>query len=131
MKDKCIKGAKLAVDGGQNANTPKAVEDAKSNLRMKDITGTGNKGLEGLGLRRSQYFCKANIKEKREMIVKEIREKEEDRRRVKIVEQGRQGAMTSWEVPEHRLSHKEILGATETRIVFLTKAVYDSTDSRK
>ena len=51
-----------------------------------------------MGLRRSQYFCKANIKEKREMIVKEIREKEEDRRRVKIVGQGGQGAMTRWEI---------------------------------
>ena len=124
-KDECIKGATLTVDGGRNANTPKAVEEAKANLRMKDITGTGNKGLEGLGLRRSQYFYKANTKEKREMIVKEIREKEEDRRRVRIVGQGRQGAMTRWEVPEHRLSHKEILGTTETRIAFLTKAVYD------
>ena len=33
--------------------------------------------------------------------------------------------MTRWEVPEHRLSYKEILGTTETRIAFLTKAVYD------
>ena len=33
--------------------------------------------------------------------------------------------MTRWEVPEHRLSHKKILGTTETRIAFLAKDVYD------
>ena len=54
------------------------------------------------------------------MIVKEIREKEEDRRRITIVWQESQGAMTRWEVPEHRLSHRGILGATESRIKFLT-----------
>ena len=68
---------------------------------------------------------KANIKAKREMIVKEIRYKKEDRRRVRIVGQGRQGTMTRWQVPDHRLSHKQILGTTETRIAFLTKAMYD------
>ena len=124
-KDSCISGANIVVDGGFKANTPQEVEEATSNLRMKDITGTGNVGLEGLGMRKSQYFYKASGKEQRDMIVKEIRKKEEDRRMVKMVEQGKQGAMTRWEVPEHRLSHKELLGTTETRIKFLTKAVYD------
>ena len=124
-KDKCIRGAKIVVDGGWKTDTSKDVEEAKSKLRLKDITGTGNKGHEGLGMRKTQFFYKATSKEQRNMIVKEVRDKEEDRRRVQIVGQGRQGAMTRWEVPEHRLSHKEILGTTETRIKFLTKAVYD------
>ena len=67
-------------------------------------------------MRKSQYFCKATKKQQRNMIVKEIRDEEEDRRRVKILSQGKQGAMTRWEVPEHRLSHGEILGTTDTRI---------------
>ena len=124
-KDQCFKGAEMVLDGGWKANTAKDVEDARSNLRIRDITGTGNIELEGLGMRKSQYFYKSDKKEQRDMIVKEIRKKEEDRRRIKIVSQGKQGAMTRWEVPEHRLSHKEILGTTETRIKFLTKAVYD------
>ena len=48
---------------------------------MKDIVGgTGNRGLEGLGLRKTQLFNRSNIKEQRNMIVKEIREKEEDKK---------------------------------------------------
>ena len=42
IKIKSIKVAKLAVNEGQNANTPKAVEDAKANFRMKDITDIGD-----------------------------------------------------------------------------------------
>ena len=49
---------------------------------MKDIVGgTGNRGLEGLGLRKTQLFNRSNIKEQRNMIVKEIREKEEDKKK--------------------------------------------------
>ena len=40
---------------------------------------------------KSQY--QADGKEQRDMIVNEIRKKEDDCRRVKIVEQGKQGAM--------------------------------------
>ena len=49
---------------------------------MKYTIGSGHYGREGLGLKRAQYFYKAHM---REMILKEIREKEE------IVRQGRQG----------------------------------------
>ena len=124
-KDKCIKGAEIIIDGGRKANTPKEVEEAKSKLRMKDMIGRGNVGHEGLGLRKTQYYHKSSEKEQRDMIVKEIRNKEEERRRVKIVGQGKQGAMTRWEVPEQKLTHRDIINTSETKIKFLTKAVYD------
>ena len=82
----CISGAKIVVDGGFEANTLQEVEEAKGNLRMKDVTGRGNVGLEGLGMKKSQYFYKASGKEQRDMIVNEIIKKEEDHRRLKIVE---------------------------------------------
>ena len=124
-KDTCISGAKIIIDGGRKVNTPKEVEEAEYKLRMKDMTGRGNIGHEGLGLRKTQYYHKSSEKEQRDMVVKEIRNKEEERRRVKIIGQGQQGAMTRWEVPEQRLSHRDIINTSETRIKFLTKAVYD------
>ena len=42
-KVECIKGAKIVVDWGWKTDT-KEVEEAKSKLRLKVITGTGNKG---------------------------------------------------------------------------------------
>merc|ERR1711923_439072 len=124
-KDRYISGANIIIDGGRKVSTPKEVEEAEGKLRMKDMTGRGNIGHEGLGLRKTQYYHKSSEKEQRDMIVNEIRNKEEERRRVKIIGQGQQGAMTKWEVPEHRLSHRDMINTSETRIKFLTKAVYD------
>merc|ERR1711923_205960 len=90
-KDRCISGAKIIIDGGRKVSTPKEVEEAEGKLRMKDMTGRGNIGHEGLGLRKTQYYHNSSEKE--------------ERRRVKIIGQGQQGAMTRWEVPEQRLSH--------------------------
>ena len=59
------------------------------------------------------------------MVVDTIREAEEDRRRVKMASLAKQGAQTRWEVPEKRLSHREIIGRSETSLKFLVKAVYD------
>ena len=54
-----------------------------------------------------------------------MREAEEDRRIVKMTSLAKQGAHTRWEVPQKILSHKEIIGRSETSIKFLVKAVYD------
>ena len=72
--DKCIKGAKIEVDSGIKADTHKEVEEAKSRLRMKKITGIANQGNEGLGWRKRQYCGSSNKKAKRDMVVKEVRE---------------------------------------------------------
>ena len=59
------------------------------------------------------------------MIVDTVREVEEDRRRVKMVSLAKQGAHTRWEVPEKKLSHREIISRSETSLKFLVKSVYD------
>ena len=59
------------------------------------------------------------------MIVNTVRESEEDRRRVKMASLAKQGAHTKWEVPERKLSHRDIINMPETRIKFLVKSVYD------
>ena len=61
----------MALDGGRKVNTPREVEEAKFKLCMKDKTGIGNKGHEGLGLRKSQIYYNASDKEQRHMIVKD------------------------------------------------------------
>ena len=54
--DPCVRGAKLKVDGGRKADTPKSVSEAKSRLRMEEIVGIPNKGKEGLGLNPRRYY---------------------------------------------------------------------------
>ena len=124
-EDPCVRGAKLKVDGGRKADTPGSVQDAKSRLRIREIVGIPNKGKEGLGLNPRKYYGSSTKKEKRTMVIDTIREAEEDRRRVKMVSLAKQGAHTRWEVPEKKLSHKEIINTSETSLKFLVKAVYD------
>ena len=72
-----------------------------------------------------KYFGSSTKKERRTMVVDTVREAEEDRRRVKMASLGKQGAHTRWEVPEKKLSHREIISTSETSLKFLVKAVYD------
>ena len=123
--DPCVRGANVNVDGGRKADTPKNVQEAKSKLRMEEITGIPNKGREGLGMRPKRYYSSSTKKERRAIIVNAVRDAEEDRRRVKMTSLAKQGAHTRWEVPEKKLTHKEILSRSETSLKFLVKAVYD------
>ena len=55
----CISGAELKVDAGRKMNTKAEIEEAKSRLRMQEITGMSNKGREGLGLRKRNTLVPA------------------------------------------------------------------------
>ena len=124
-EDPCVRGAKVKVDGGRKADTPGSVKDAKLRLRMKEIVGIPNKGKEGLGLNPRKYYGSSTKEERRTMVIDTVREAEEDRRRVKMASLAKQGAHTRWEVPEKKLSHREIISTSETSLKFLVKSVYD------
>ena len=123
--DPCVRGANLKVDGGRKADTPGSVKDAKLRLRMREIVGIPNKGKEGLGLNPRKYYGSSTKEERRTMVVDTVREAEEDRRKVKMTSLAKQGAHTRWEVPEKKLSHREIINTAETSLKFLVKSVYD------
>ena len=59
------------------------------------------------------------------MLVEEIREIEEEKRKIKMSSLAKQGACTRWEVPERKLTHREIIQSSETSLKFLVKSVYD------
>ena len=124
-KDPCVSNADIQVDGGRKANTKSEVEDARSRLRMKDIAGIANIGREGLGLSKRQYYCKSNKRDQRTMVTEEIRKIEEEKRQVRMVGLGKQGASTRWEVPERNLSQGDLLKTSDAAFRFLVKSVYD------
>merc|ERR1712082_88818 len=72
-----------------------------------------------------KYYSSGTKKERRAMIIDKVREAEEDKRIVKMASLAKQGAHTRWEVPEKKLSHREILSSSEMRLKFLVKSVYD------
>ena len=124
-KDPCVRNADIKVDGGRKANTKQEIEEARSRLRIRDIAGIANKGKEGLGLNKRQYYCKSNQKDRRKMVTEEIRKKEEETRQVRMVGLAKQGASSRWEVPERSISHNDMLKTPDATLKFLVKSVYD------
>ena len=97
--DPCISNANINVDGGKKADTPAEVKQAKSRLQMQEIIGIPNKGREGLGMRGRQYYSKSSKKGKRDLVMQEIRNKEEEARKANMTGFSNQGAQLRWEVP--------------------------------
>ena len=124
-QDKCIQNAGIVVDGGRKANTPAEVNEAKSRLRMHELVGIPNKGKEGLGMRKREYYSTASKKTRRDMIVKTVREKEEESRIVKMTNFPSQGANLRWTVPQRQIKHNDIIRASDDQLRFLVKSVYD------
>ena len=124
-RDPCIRNAGISVDAGRKANTPAEVKDAKSRLQMAEITGVANKGREGLGMKRRQYFSTSNRKVQRDMVVQSVREKEEEQRVINITGLSKQGTNLRWDVPQRQISHNKMINTTEASLSFLIKLVYD------
>ena len=124
-EDQCVKGAGVRVDGGRKADSEADIAEAESRLKTQEITGIPNKGREGLGLKPRKYFSKQEKKEKRRMVVSTVREMEEEKRVVRMTGLSKQGAPMNWEVPERRVSSKDIINMQEGQLEFLVKSVYD------
>ena len=125
-EDPCISNAAIEVDGGRKEKTEERVKEAKERLRMEEVMGIPNRGKEGLGLNPKRYYSQSNSKqEKRGMVVEKVREAEEERRRVKMTGLAKQGGHLRWEVPERKITPRDLVLMPEERFKFLVKSVYD------
>ena len=113
------------MDGGRKADTEKSVEQAKEKLKEEQVAGIPNRGREGLGLKPRKYFEDSSKKERRKMIVEKVREAEEERRTVRMTGLAKQGRHLRWEVPERKISSRDLVMMPEDRLKFLVKSVYD------
>ena len=124
-EDPCIKGAGIVVDAGRKANTEAEIQEAKSRLKTQEIIGITNTGKEGLGMNKGKYYSKSSAKEQRSMIVNTVREKEEERRVVKMTQLVKQGQNLRWEVPQRRIKSSELNRMSDDNFKFLIKSVHD------
>ena len=99
------------------------IEDVKSRLRMQELTGILNVVRGGLGTRTTKLYSKCSSKEKRDLIIKTIRDKEEERKVVHITALSKQGAHLKWEVPQKRISKEDLTSIAEEKMRFLMKSV--------
>ena len=124
-EDLCIKGAEIEVDAGRKANTIDEVKDAKSRLKLQEIIGVTNKGREGLGIRKGKHYSSSSSKEKRDLIVKTVKEKEEESRVIQIAQLSKQGRNLKWEVPQRQIKSNDLIKMSDDSFKFLIKSVHD------
>ena len=124
-RDQCIRNADINIDAGRKWKVSEAVENATSRLHHQEIAGIPNVGREGIGIHHRSYYSKASQKERRNLMVGKVKEQEEERRYLKVASLRKQGVSTKWQVPEKKLTHREVIFSTESKLQFMVKAVYD------
>ena len=98
-----------------------AAQEAEATLRHTEIVGNVQIGRGGLGLGPGKpVWSNAGPKEKRKLVVKQVRRQEEMLRGTKTVAQAKQGQWLNWEdVEKKKLSWKELRSMEENSIRFL------------
>jgi hypothetical protein len=123
--DEKISGAGIEVRTGRKWSVTRAVDQAESSLRHRDIVGATNVGREGFGNRQHSRWDNSGIRERREMVQSEIRRGEEEVRAARIVQMGLQGRSSRWSVPERKLTWDELWKYEPLQLSVLLRSVYD------
>lgn len=104
------------------------VSEATSDAEWREVLGAvqqDRKGL-GFGVKGRKWWSSADVKSRRELVVTEVRRREEQKRVAKAVQQSVQGAWTSWEsVVERRLSWSDVWEMSPSSLKFLLSSTYD------
>ncbi|GFO37666.1 reverse transcriptase [Plakobranchus ocellatus] len=109
----------------------KAVDEAKECLKMKEVIGQTETDRRGFGSTTTKWWSKTEGKEKRDMIIDEIRNKEDSTRVQRAVQQPQQGQWTNWDAAIQRsLTWNDIWHMAPLRISFLIRSVYDLLPSK-
>ena len=114
----------------KNWSPEKAIQEAESRLRISEIVGIVAQGRSGLGSFKTTKWNEADNSARRQLIIGEVRKKEEEQRQVKAVSLATQGAWTRWEAVEPRkISSSQILTAEESMLTFFLRATTDTLPS--
>ena len=124
-QDVCIKNADIVLDSGRKWKVSEAVADARVKLKMQDIAGIANIGREGIGINHRQYFKGSTEKVKKQLIVKKIREEEEERRLVRIAGLSQQSRSLQWGVQQRVMKDRDMRETPEGLFQFQIKVLYD------
>ena len=96
-EDPVVKTVQPTIKTDRKWKVVKAVDEAKECLKIKDATQRTQTDRKGLGSSTTKWWSKAEGKEKRDMVINEIRLVEDSRRIQKAVQQPRQGQWTNWD----------------------------------
>ncbi|KAL0148227.1 hypothetical protein M9458_056459 [Cirrhinus mrigala] len=125
-QDEQVRQAGILTRSGRKWAADSSVAQAESMLKLRDIRGTPCTGRQGLGTSHIQQWGKAGSKDRRATIQEEVRNLEEEGRRVRAVELASQGAWTKWDLPKRKITWGDLWRLEPFRISFLLRSVYDT-----
>ena len=126
FQDPLVKNVQPSIITGQKWKAKRAVENAESALKMKEIVGSGAYGRAGLGLSPECWWPKESTINKRKIVLEEIHHLEEVRCIDTAAAQRKQGAWTKWEsVKDRSVTWGNLKHMEHKKLSFLIKAVYD------
>ena len=131
-QDEVVRLAKTSLKTGRKWKVDKVVKGACEELRLKEIMGHTQNNRQGLGCTEMKWWSKAEGKEKRDMVIQEVRQEEDMARLQKAVQQSQQGQWTSWETAIQRsLTWNDIWHMSPLRTSFILRSTYDLLPSNK
>ncbi|XP_078603950.1 uncharacterized protein LOC144877779 [Branchiostoma floridae x Branchiostoma japonicum] len=126
-QDNAVRAAYRGQKTGRKWNPDGVIDQAVSRLKHRDIVGAVQQGRFGLGWgERTLRWDKATQREKKQLVVDEVKRMMEEERKVKVVGQHQQGAWINWEsTVDRKLTWKNMWDKPDHRLSFLIRAAYD------
>ena len=125
-EDPVVKTVQPTIKIGRKWKVVEAIDDAKECLKIKEAIGQTQTDRKGMGSSVTKWWSKIKRKERRDMVINEIRMNEDSRRVQKAVQQPQQGQWTNWDNALQRfLTWNDIWHMAPLRISFLIRSVYD------
>ena len=104
-EDPVVKTVQPTIKTGRKWKVVETVDEAKECLKIKEVFGQTQTDRKGLGSSTIKWWSKAEGKEKRDMVINEIRLNEYSWRVQKAVQQPQQGQWTNWDNACRNPSH--------------------------
>ena len=123
--DELIRDAGIETRTSRKWSATEAVKQAENTLKHKDIVGVTAVGRQGIGATNTVLWSRSDQKERRALIQSEVRRAEEHARQARAVEMGAQGAWTTWNTTDRKLTWGDIWKYEPLRFYFLLRSVYD------
>ena len=124
--DDIIREVQPEVRTGVKWSAAKAVQEAESSLKIKEVIGATQTGRAGLGSTPHQWFSKEDNKGRRGMVVTELHMLEEEKRMAAAAGQAKQCAWMTWEGAQARkLTWSSLMAMESLALSFLLRSTYN------
>ncbi|KAK3801615.1 hypothetical protein RRG08_011492 [Elysia crispata] len=120
-EDPVVKTVEPTIKTGRKWKVVEAVDEVKDCLKIKEVIGQTQTDRSSI----AKWSSKEEGKEKRDMVINEIRLNEDSRRVQKAVQQPQQGQWANWDnALQKSLTWNEIWQMAPLRISFLIRSLY-------